>query len=96
MNAPSPRSLRRYAEQCLGLKKYLRQPGDGRLQPTIAAITLLWSMLVARILREVSFHAVEQLVHSANCTSLGIQRTFGDDALGYFTERLASISTRFS
>jgi len=94
MNAPAPRSLRRYAEQCLGLKKYLRQPGDGRLQPTIAAITLLWSMLVARILREVSFHAVEQLVHSANCTSLGIQRTFGDDALGYFTERLDPAVTR--
>jgi hypothetical protein len=60
----------------------------------IAAITLVWSMLLARILREISFHAVEQLVHSAGCTSLGVQRKFGDDALGYFTERLDPAVTR--
>jgi hypothetical protein len=51
-------------------------------------------MLLARILREVSFHAVEQLVHSASCTALGVQRKFGDDALGYFTERLDPAVTR--
>jgi hypothetical protein len=90
----SSRVLRRYAERCLGLKNYLRQPGDGRLQPTIAAITLLWSMLIARILRESSFHAVEQLARSAHCNSLGIQRSFGDDALAYFTERLNPAVTR--
>lgn len=94
MNAPSPRALRRYAEQCLGLRVYLHRPGDGRPQPLIPAVTLLWSMLLARILREVSFHAVEQLVHTASCASLGVQRTFGDDALGYFTERLHPAVTR--
>ena len=94
MKEPSPRTLRHYAEQCLGLKRYLHEPGDGRRQPAIAAVTLLWSMLLARILREISFHAVEQLVHSASCTVLGVQRTFGDDALGYFTERLDPAVTR--
>ena len=94
MNGPSPRALRRYAERCLGLQPYLHQPGDGRPQPVIAAITLLWSMLLARILREISFHAVEQLVQSAGCTALGVRRKFGDDALGYFTERLDPVVTR--
>jgi hypothetical protein len=94
MTAPSPHALRHYAEQCLGLKQYFHEPGDGRQQPVIAALTLLWSMLLARILREISFHAVEQLVRSASCTSLGLQRTFGDDALGYFTERLDPVITR--
>jgi hypothetical protein len=94
MNAPSPRSLRRYVEKCLGLKPYLHQPGDGRPQPVLAAVTLLWSLLIARILREIGFHAVEQLVHSAHCASLGVQQAFGDDALGYFTERLNPAVTR--
>ena len=94
MKGPSAQALRRYAERCLGLEQYLHQPGDGRPQPVIAAITLLWSMLLARILREISFHAVEQLVHSASCTALGVQRKFGDDALGYFTERLDPAVTR--
>ncbi len=94
MKPPSARALRRYADQCLGLKRYLHQPGDGRRQPTIAAVTLLWSLLLARILREISFHAVEQLVHSASCTTLGVQRRFGDDALAYFTERLDPAVTR--
>lgn len=94
MKGPSPQALRRYAERCLGLKQYLHQPGDGRRQPVIAAITLLWSLLLARILREISFHGLEQLVHSASCTALGLQRAFGDDALGYFTERLDPALTR--
>ena len=94
MKPVSARALRRYADRCLGLQKYLRQPGDGRLQPVIAAVTLLWSLLVTRVLREISFHAVEQLVHSAGCQSLGIQRSFGNDALGYFTERLDPAVTR--
>lgn len=94
MKQLSSQALRRYAERCLGLQQYLRQPGDGRPQPVIAAVTLLWSMLIARILREISFHGVEQLVQSAGCVSLGIQRSFGDDALGYFTERLDPAVTR--
>jgi len=93
VNSPSPRGLLRYAAQCLGLEKYLRQPGDGRPQPRIAARTLLWSMLIARLLREISFHAVEQLVHSC-CRAVCVPQSFGDDALGYFTERLDPAVTR--
>jgi len=93
VNSPSPRGLLRYAAQCLGLEKYLRQPGDGRPQPRIAARTLLWSMLIARLLREISFHAVEQLVHSC-CRALCVPQSFGDDALAYFTERLDPAVTR--
>jgi len=94
MKSPSPRRLRRYAERCLDLQNYLHQPGDGRPQPQLAASTLLWSMVLARILRESSFLAVEQLVRSANCRALSVQESFGDDALGYFTERLDPAVTR--
>lgn len=94
MTAPSPHSLFRYAAQCLGLQKYLQQPGDGRPQPRIAARTLLWAMLIARLLRETSFHAVEQLVRSSACRALCVPASFGDDALGYFTERMDPTATR--
>jgi hypothetical protein len=94
VKSPSPRNLRRYAEKCLGLQSYLHQPGDGRPQPQLAACTLLWAMLILRILRESSFLAVEQMVRSASCQTLGLQQSFGDDALGYFTERLDATRTR--
>ena len=94
MNGPSSQALRRYAERCLGLQTYLHRPGDGRPQPVIAAVTLLWSLLLARILRETSFHGVEQLLHSAGSAAMGVQRNFGDDALSYFTERLDPAFTR--
>jgi hypothetical protein len=82
-----------YMGKCLGLKDYLRQPGDGRSQPRISPRLLLWSMVIARVLRETSFHAVEQLAHAAG-RALGFYRRFGDDALGYFTERLDPSVTR--
>jgi hypothetical protein len=44
--------------------------------------------LVARLLREKSFLAVETLVLSPARRAIGIRRSFGDDVLGYFTERL--------
>jgi hypothetical protein len=50
-------------------------------------------MLIARIFREISFHAIEQLVHSG-CRALGVAQAFGDDALSYFTERLDPAVTR--
>lgn len=50
-------------------------------------------MLIVRLLREISFHAVEQLVHSG-CRMLCVAQTFGDDALSYFTERLDPAVTR--
>ena len=93
MKSPTPRALLRYAAQCLGLERYLRQPGDGRPQPRIPARALLWSILVVRLLREISFHAVEQLVHSS-CRALCVSQSFGDDALSYFTERLDPAVTR--
>ena len=93
MKAPTPRALRRYAAKCLGLERYLRQPGDGRPRPRIPAGALLWAMLIVRLLREISFHAVEQLVHSG-CHALCVAQTFGDDALSYFTERLDPAVTR--
>lgn len=94
MKSPSPRSLFRYVTKCLGLQAYLQKPGDGRSQPRIAARTLLWSMLIARLLRETSFHAVEQLVRSSSCRALCVSQSFGDDTLGYFTERLDPAVTR--
>jgi len=93
VSPPSPRSLLHYAGQCLGLEEYFRQPGDGRPQPRIPARALLWSLLIVRLLRELSFHAVEQMVRSC-CRALCVSRSFGDDALAYFTERLDPAVTR--
>jgi len=78
----------------MGLEGYLSRPGDGRSQARIPARALLWSMLVARVLRETSFLAVEHLVHSSVCRTLCVAQAFGDDALAYFTERLDPAVTR--
>jgi len=94
VKAPTPRALLRYASKCLGLEAYLHRPGDGRTQARIPARALLWSMLISCVLREISFHAVERLVHSAVCRALCVSQSFGDDALGYFTERLNPAVTR--
>jgi len=51
-------------------------------------------MLITRVLREISFHAVEKLVQSSACRAMCVAQTFGDDALGYFTERLDPEVTR--
>jgi hypothetical protein len=55
---------------------------------------LLWALLISRLLREPSFHGVEQLVRSSVCRALCVFTAFGDDALGYFTERLPAAPTR--
>jgi hypothetical protein len=93
VSSPSPRGLLHYAGKCLGLEHYFRHPGDGRPQPRIPARALLWSLLIVRLLREISFHAVEQLVRSC-CRALCVSQSFGDDALAYFTERLDPAVTR--
>lgn len=93
MTSPSPRRLLHYASHCLGLQRYFHQPGDGRPQPRIPARTLLWSLLIVRVLREFSFLAVEQMVRSC-CRALCVSQSFGDDALAYFTERLDPAVTR--
>jgi hypothetical protein len=94
VKTPTPRRLFRYVTGCLGLRSYLVCPGDGRPQPQIPARVLLWALLVSRLLREPSFHAVEQLVRSSVCRALCVSTSFGDDALSYFTERLQAAATR--
>ena len=88
MKTPTPRRLLRYVTRCLRLGRYLADPGDGRPQPQIPARVLLWALVLGRLLREPSFHGVEQLVRSSACRALGVYQSFGDDALSYFTERL--------
>ena len=91
---PTPRALLRFVVHRLGLERYLAKPGDGRQQPVIAARVLLWAMLVGRLLRECSFLGVEQIVRAAGCRVLGLQRSFSNDALNYFVERLDPGTTR--
>ena len=94
MTGPSPGRLRRYAAKCFALESYLRSPGDGRRFPQIPAPTLLWSLLVSRLLRAPAYHAVEGLVRSPARRALEVERAFGDDAVAYFTERLDPGPTR--
>jgi len=94
MKGPTPRRLQKYVARCLGLKAYLQSPGDGRMQPQIPAAALLWTLLMGQVLREWAFHALEALVRSRARRALGVGRAFGDDALAYFTERLAAAPTR--
>lgn len=94
MKLPTPRRLFRYVTGCLRLRPYLACPGDGRPQPQIPARVLLWALLISRLLRESSFHAVEQLVRSPVCRALCVFTSFGDDAWGYFVERLQAGPTR--
>jgi hypothetical protein len=94
VKAPTPRRLFLYVTNCLRLRSYLTEPGDARPQPQIPPRALLWAILISRLLREPSFHAVEQLVRSPVCRALCVFTTFGDDALGYFTERLNPAVTR--
>lgn len=94
MKQPTPRRLWRYTARCLRLKCYLESPGDGRQSPQIPARALIWALLVGRLLREPSYHAIEALVRSGARRALGIGRRFGDDTLGYFTARLDPAPTR--
>ena len=94
MRGPTPRRLKRFARRQLRLARYLRHPGDGRQRPQIPAEGLLWAQLIGQILRECSFHGIEALVRSAARRALAVGRAFGDDALGYFTERLDPAPTR--
>lgn len=86
----------RYAARYRGWSRYLRSPGDGRTRPEIAARVLLRALLVSRLLREVSFHAVEALVRSSARRGMTVRRSFGDDTLSYFTERLDAERLRTS
>lgn len=80
--------LKHFARQQLGLEAYLRDVGDGRPQPQIAAATLVWALLIGQIARRTSYHGVEELVRSPARAHLAVARRFSDDTLGYCTERL--------
>jgi len=84
-----PGKFQRYLLERLHLRHYFQQPGDGRPQPQIPGRVLLWSFLIGTLLRRNSFHALAALARSAARPNLKITRSFGKDALGYFTERLA-------
>jgi hypothetical protein len=86
----SPGKFKSYLLERLRLRRYFEQPGDGRPQPQIPARVLLWSFVIGTVLRQNSFHGVEALAHSPARQNLKIPQTFGNDALGYFTERLAT------
>ena len=88
MKGPTPRHLWIYVTRCLGLRSYFQSPGDGRPQPQIPAKALLWSLLIGQVLRASAFLAVERLVRSSARRALVVGKSFSDDALGYFTERL--------
>ena len=88
MKGPTVLSIFHYACFTLALKPFLNRPGDGRMQPEIPAASLAWGLMIGALLRLNSANRLEWLVRSADRTELGLTRTFGDDALAYFTERL--------
>jgi hypothetical protein len=91
---PTPRRLKKYVAQCLRLQSYLRWPGDGRSEGRIPAAALLWALLMGALLRRAAFAGIEALVCSRARRALDVSHSFGDDALGYFTERLDLAGTR--
>lgn len=94
MKGPSPRRLRKYVCGPLGLQKYLQSPGDGRRQPQIPAQVLIWALLLGQLLRQFSFLALEAWAGSPVRSAAGMHRSFSDDTLAYFTERLDPALTR--
>jgi hypothetical protein len=94
VKGPTPRRLKKYVARCLRLKSYLRFPGDGRREGRIPAAALLWALLMGMWLRRTAFAGIEALVCSQARRALDVSRSFGDDALGYFTARLDPAVTR--
>jgi hypothetical protein len=88
VKGPTLQSIFHYACFTLALKPFLKRPGEGRMQPEIPASNLAWALVLGALLRLNSANRLEWLVRSADRTALGLDRTFGDDALAYFTERL--------
>jgi hypothetical protein len=84
----------KFVIQHFHLAAYFRSPGDGRASHKISAKDLLWSMVLGTILRQWAFLAIEALVGSQARKNLSVSRTFGDDALGYFSARLDPAPTR--
>jgi hypothetical protein len=76
------------------LESYLQCPGDGRSEARLPAAALLWALLAGALVRRLTFAGIEALVCSSARRALPVSRRFGDDALGYFTERLDLAATR--
>lgn len=93
MAALTARRVKAFVVKRVG-KRYFEQGGDGRAQPQIAARVLLWAHLIGYLLRECSNHAIEALARSPARHNAGLSRSFGDDTLAYFTERLDPTPTR--
>ena len=91
---PTPARLWKFVSHHLHLAAYFRSPGDGRPRHKIPAKDLLWSIVLGILLRQWAFLAIEALVGSRARRNLNVSRKFGDDALGYFTERLDPAPTR--
>ncbi|MBK8096831.1 MAG: hypothetical protein IPK26_06970 [Planctomycetes bacterium] len=86
--------MRDYASRTLRLEHYVTHPGDGRKRPQIPAQDLIWAQLAGQILQTTSFHGVERLVRSGTVRGLALSRSFSEDALAYFNERLDPQVTR--
>jgi hypothetical protein len=54
----------------------------------------VWALLMGVLLRRAAFAGIEALVCSRARRALDVSRSFGDDALSYFTERLDPAVTR--
>lgn len=89
MSGPTPRRLRQFAVEKLELGPFIREPGDGRIYPQIPAADLIWGLVTGHILRDHSHRGIEALVEPCPA-SIGVGRSFGDDTLAYFTERLSA------
>lgn len=96
MSRVSARSILGYARQCLRLNSYFKKPGDGRSRPQIAAKHLLAGLIVGSLLRENAYHAIEWWVRSKARPRMGVGRSFSNDTIGYFTERLDPEPTRIA
>jgi hypothetical protein len=96
LKGPHAGQIQNYARHCLALKSYFQQPGDGRIQPHLAASDIVWAVVMSRILRVNSFLRLEWLVHSPARAGLGVKAPFGDDALAYCTERMDPEATRLA
>ncbi len=93
MAALTARRLKAFVVKRVG-KRYFDRCGDGRPRPQIAARVLLWGHLIGCLLRESSYHAIEALARGPARRNAGLSRSFGDDTLSYFSERLDPEPTR--
>lgn len=86
--SPSVNKMLDYASESLGVDRFLRDPGDGRIRPQIPAQELIRAQLGGHLLRVSSFHGIERLIGSGVARRIGSQRVFREDSLAYFNARL--------